>query len=87
MGFISAGAGVGYHIYKDSELNTFTFNPQIGANIKIGSIYYGYIFRTNSNPYATINIHNLTLSLFVFGWNDISRKKNREFKWWGNLFK
>ena len=83
----SLGASIGYYMYNNPSYNTPIFKPQIGFDLYLFSIYYGYNlpFRSNANPY--FYKYNITLTLFLFGLNQSKDNKSREFKWWGNMFK
>ena len=81
----SMGGSVGYYIFDNVSANTLSIKPQIGLNFLIASLYYGYNYQINPNP--NIVTHNITLSIFIGGINEVESRRSREFLWWGNLFK
>ncbi|MDH4471309.1 MAG: hypothetical protein QE487_01810 [Fluviicola sp.] len=81
----SVGGSAGYFFSGNTSANTLIIKPQIGLNFLIASIYYGYNYQFNPNP--NIVTHNITLSIFIGGINEIESQQSREFLWWGNLFK
>ncbi|MBI3136211.1 MAG: hypothetical protein HYZ14_16170 [Bacteroidetes bacterium] len=83
----SFGGSLGYHVFGSPIDNVLVFKPQVGLNFMICSLYYGYNWQLKSDPNPLILKHNLTASFFIFGINKFEKKSDREFIWWGNLFR
>ena len=82
---ISIGGSAGYYFFNDQGTNALSIKPQIGLHFLIASVYYGYNYQINPNP--NIVTHNITLSVFFGGINEVESRRSRKFLWWGNLFK
>lgn len=82
----SFGAEIGYSNNQIQNQGAFYVRPEVGFNFLLGSIYYGYNFYDHSKMYTSFGKHTITISIFLFEFNELTKWRMSDFKSWHNIF-